>query len=145
MAQSRQAQPDLVFALRRVTESAACAAFDWIGRGKSNEGDQAAVDAMRIALEEIDIDGTVVIGEGEKDEAPQLYNGERVGKPDAAYKADIAVDPVEGTSYLAKGLTNALAVIAVAPAGSLMSPGPAFYMEKFVAPAPARGSPASRS
>ena len=72
MAQSPQAQSDLVFALRRVTERAACAAFDWIGRGKSNEGDKAAVDAMRAALEDIDIDGTVVIGEGEKDEAPQL-------------------------------------------------------------------------
>jgi len=139
MAQSRLAQPDLVFALRRVTESAACAAFDWIGRGKSNEGDQAAVDAMRAALEDVDLDGIVVIGEGEKDEAPQLYNGERVGNPDAAYKADIAVDPVEGTSYLAKGLTNALAVIAVAPAGSLMSPGPAFYMEKLAVPPKARG------
>ena len=98
MAQSKQVQPDLIFALRRVTEKAACAAFDWIGRGKSNEGDEAAVDAMRAALEEIDLDGTVVIGEGEKDEAPQLYNGERVGRPDAAFKADIAVDPVEGTS-----------------------------------------------
>jgi fructose-1,6-bisphosphatase II len=139
MAQSQPVQPDLIFALRRVTERAACAAFDWIGRGKSNEGDEAAVDAMRAALEEIDLDGTVVIGEGEKDEAPQLYNGERVGRPDAAFKADIAVDPVEGTSYLAKGLTNALAVIAVAPAGSMMSPGPAFYMEKLALPPKAKG------
>jgi fructose-1,6-bisphosphatase II len=139
MAQSPQTQPDLVYALRRVTESAACAAFDWIGRGKSKEGDQAAVDAMRAALEQVDLDGTVVIGEGEKDEAPQLYNGERVGRPDAAFKADIAVDPVEGTSYLAKGLTNALAVIAVAPAGSMMNPGPAFYMEKLAVPPKAKG------
>lgn len=139
MAHPEQAQQDLVYALRRVTERAACAAFDWIGRGKSNEGDEAAVDAMRAALEEVDLDGTVVIGEGEKDEAPQLYNGERVGRAGAAFKADIAVDPVEGTSYLAKGLTNALAVIAVAPAGSLMSPGPAFYMEKLAVPPKAKG------
>ncbi len=139
MGQSAHNHTDLVFALRRVSERAACAAFDWIGRGKSNEGDKAAVDAMRAALEDVDLDGTVVIGEGEKDEAPQLFNGERVGRPDAAFKADIAVDPVEGTSYLAKGLTNALAVIAVAPAGSLMSPGPAFYMEKLALPPKAKG------
>src|SRR5680860_1663186 len=100
MAQTPQAPADLVFALRRVTESAASAAFDWIGRGKSDEGDKAAVEAMRAALEQVDLDGTVIIGEGEKDEAPQLYNGERVGRPDARFKADIAVDPVEGTSYL---------------------------------------------
>lgn len=139
MAKRPVGRPDLIFALRRVTESAACAAYDWIGRGKSKEGDQAAVDAMRGALEHVELDGTVIIGEGEKDEAPQLYNGERVGNPDAAYKADIAVDPVEGTSYLAKGLTNALAVIAVAPSGSMMSPGPAFYMEKLVVPPAAKG------
>lgn len=131
--------PDLVFSLRRVTESAACAAFAWIGRGKSKAGDQAAVDAMRSALEQVELDGTVVIGEGEKDEAPQLYNGERVGRPDAAFKADIAVDPVEGTSYMAKGLTNALAVIAIAPQGTMMSPGPAFYMEKLAVPPKAKG------
>lgn len=139
MAPSSKAPADLVFALRRVTESAACAAFDWIGRGKSKEGDQAAVNAMRSALEQIDLDGTVVIGEGEKDDAPQLFNGERVGNPDAAFKADIAVDPVEGTSYLAKGLTNALAVIAIAPTGAMMSPGPAFYMEKLAVPPKAKG------
>lgn len=139
MAQPPQAPSDLVYALRRVTESAACAAFDWIGRGKSKEGDRAAVDAMRAALRQVDLDGTVVIGEGEKDEAPQLYNGERVGRPDATFKADIAVDPVEGTSYMAKGLTNALAVIAVAPTGTMMNPGPAFYMEKLAVPPKARG------
>lgn len=139
MAQPAQAPSDLVYALRRVTEAAACAAFDWIGRGKSKAGDQAAVDAMRAALEQVDLDGTVVIGEGEKDESPQLYNGERVGKPDAPFKADIAVDPVEGTSYMAKGLTNALAVIAVAPTGTMMNPGPAFYMEKLAVPPKAKG------
>ncbi|MGI9385761.1 MAG: class II fructose-bisphosphatase [Methyloligellaceae bacterium] len=139
MTDTGQSSAELIYALRRVTERAACAAFDWIGRGKSKEGDQAAVNAMRSALMQIDLDGTVVIGEGEKDEAPQLYNGEQVGRSDAAFKADIAVDPVEGTSYLAKGLTNALAVIAVAPRGSMMDPGPAFYMEKFAAPPVARG------
>lgn len=131
--------PELIYALRRVTERAAAAAFDWIGRGKPKEGDQAAVDAMRSALMQVDIDGVVIIGEGEKDNAPQLYQGEQVGRADAAFKADIAVDPVEGTSYLAKGLTNALAVIAVAPKGAMMHPGPAFYMEKFAASAAARG------
>lgn len=139
MEQATPSDPDLVYALRRVTEHAACAAFDWIGRGKSKEGDQAAVNAMRRALMEVELDGTVVIGEGEKDEAPQLYNGEQVGRPDATFKADIAVDPVEGTSYLAKGLTNALAVIGVAPRGTMMDPGPAFYMEKFAAPPAAKG------
>ena len=94
---------------------------------------------MRNALQQIELEGLVVIGEGEKDEAPQLYNGEIVGQPGASFKADIAVDPVEGTSYLAKGLTNALAVIAIAPRGSMMDPGPAFYMEKFAAPAEAKG------
>lgn len=131
--------PDLIYALRRVTERAAAAAFDWIGRGKPQEGDQAAVDAMRSALMQTDVDGVVAIGEGEKDQSPQLYCGEKVGRPGAFYKADVAVDPVEGTSYLAKGLTNALAVIAIAPRGTMMGPGPAFYMEKFAASAAAKG------
>ena len=81
----------------------------------------------------------VVIGEATAGEAPQPQRGERLGRPGAAFKADIAVDPVEGTSYLVRGLTNALAVLAVAPRGAMMNPGPAFYMEKFVAAAPARG------
>lgn len=131
--------PDLAYALRRVTEDAAIAAFDWIGRGAKEDGDLAAVNAMRTALTKIAIDGTVVIGEGEKDNAPALYNGERVGQPDAAFKADIAVDPIEGTTFMANGLNNSLAVIAVTPRGSMMSPGPAFYMEKLAIPAPAKG------
>lgn len=139
MTEVIRAKPEMIYSLRRVTETAACAAFDWIGRGNKEEGDRAAVNAMRDALAKIDLDGVVVIGEGEKDEAPQLYNGERVGRPDAVFKADIAVDPVEGTSYLAKGLTNALAVIAVSPRGTMMDPGPAFYMEKFAAPPAAYG------
>lgn len=139
MTSAGNSRPELIFGLRKVTEDAARAAFDWIGRGDKERGDGAAVDAMRSALQKIELEGLVVIGEGEKDEAPQLYNGEIVGQPGAAFKADIAVDPVEGTSYLAKGLTNALAVIAIAPRGSMMDPGPAFYMEKFAAPAEAKG------
>ncbi|GFO82654.1 MAG: hypothetical protein A49_22810 [Methyloceanibacter sp.] len=127
--------PDLIYALRRVTERAACAAFNWIGRGDADDGGRAALDAMRSALAEIDLDAVVVIGEATAGEAPQPQRGEHLGRPGAAFKADIAVDPVEGTSYLVRGLTNALAVLAVAPRGAMMNPGPAFYMEKFVAPA----------
>ena len=134
-----ESNPELVFSLRRVTERAACAAFNWIGRGDAEDGGRAALDAMRHALAEIDIDALVVIGEATKGEAPQPQRGERLGRPGAAFKADIAVDPVEGTSYLVRGLTNALAVLALAPRGAMMNPGPAFYMEKFVASAPARG------
>jgi fructose-1,6-bisphosphatase II len=94
---------------------------------------------MRSALAGIDIDAVVVIGEATAGEAPQPHRGEHLGRPGAVFKADIAVDPVEGTSYLVRGLTNALAVLAVAPRGAMMNPGPAFYMEKFVASAAARG------
>ena len=129
----------LVFSLRRVTEAAACAAFSWIGRGDSQDAGRAALDAMRAALAEVDIDAVVAIGEATRGEAPQPQRGERLGRPGAAFKADVAVDPVEGTSYLVRGQTNALAVLAVAARGAMMNPGPAFYMEKFVASAPARG------
>ncbi len=131
--------PDLVYSLRRVTERAACAAFNWIGRGDADDGGRAALEAMRSALGEIDIDARVVIGEATAGEAPQPQRGEHLGHAGAAFKADIAVDPVEGTSYLVRGLTNALSVLAVAPRGAMMNPGPAFYMEKFVASASARG------
>jgi len=131
--------PDLIYSLRRVTERAACAAFNWIGRGDADDGGRAALDAMRSAIAEVDIDAVVVIGEATAGEAPQPQRGEHLGRPGAAFKADIAVDPVEGTSYLVRGLTNALAVLAVAPRGAMMNPGPAFYMEKFVASAAARG------
>jgi len=131
--------PDLVYSLRRVTERAACAAFNWIGRGDADDGGRAALDAMRNALADVDIDAVVVIGEATAGEAPQPHRGEHLGRPGATFKADIAVDPVEGTSYLVRGLTNALAVLAVAPRGAMMNPGPAFYMEKFVASAAARG------
>jgi fructose-1,6-bisphosphatase II len=131
--------PDLVYSLRRVTERAACAAFNWIGRGDADDGGRAALDAMRNALADVDIDAVVVIGEATAGEAPQPHRGEHLGRPGAVFKADIAVDPVEGTSYLVRGLTNALAVLAVAPRGAMMNPGPAFYMEKFVASGAARG------
>ena len=131
--------PELVFSLRRVTERAATAAFSWIGRGDGQDAGRAALDAMREALSEVDIDAVVAIGEATPGEAPQPQRGERLGRPGAAFKADIAVDPVEGTSYLVRGQTNALAVLAVAPRGAMMNPGPVFYMEKFVTSAPARG------
>jgi fructose-1,6-bisphosphatase II len=132
---------DLIFPylLRKVTEKAALASYNWIGRGNKIEGDSAAVEAMRASLEELKINGTIVIGEGEKDEAPQLYNGEVFGNKDASDQLDIAVDPVEGTTFLADGQTNAMAVIATAPKGTMFDPGPAFYMEKFAAPAETRG------
>jgi fructose-1,6-bisphosphatase II len=128
-----------VYALRRVTEAAAIAAYEWIGRGDKNMGDHAAVHAMREELNKLPIDGTVVIGEGAKDEAPELFNGEKLGDGSHAMKFDVAVDPVEGTSYLAKGMTNAMAVIAMAPRGSMFDPGPAFYMEKFAGPPAVKG------
>lgn len=129
----------LIYDLRTVTESAACAAFDWIGRGDKQRGDGAAVHAMRDSLNRLPLDGVVVIGEGEKDEAPALHNGERVGQGEGRISVDVAVDPVEGTTYLAHGLTNAMAVIALAPRGTMFDPGPAFYMEKFAAPPAAKG------
>jgi fructose-1,6-bisphosphatase II len=134
-----QVNQQLVFSLRRVTERAATAAFNWIGRGDSQDAGRAALDAMRSALAEIDIDAVVAIGEATRGEAPQPQRGERLGRPGSSFKADIAVDPVEGTSYLVRGQTNALAVLAVSARGAMMNPGPAFYMEKFVASAPARG------
>jgi fructose-1,6-bisphosphatase II len=137
--QSSPVNPELVFSLRRVTERAATAAFSWIGRGDSQDAGHAALDAMRAALAEVDIDAVVAIGEATRGEAPQPQRGERLGRPGSTFKADIAVDPVEGTSYLVRGQTNALAVLAVAPRGAMLNPGPAFYMEKLVASAPARG------
>lgn len=131
--------PDLAYALCSVTEAAAIAVYDWIGRGEKEKADLAAVNAMRDALSQIPLDGLVVIGEGEKDNAPSLYNGERVGQADAPFKADIAVDPLEGTTFLSKGLPNSLAVIAVSPRGSMLSPGPAFYMDKLAVPPAAKG------
>ena len=120
---------NLALELVRVTEAAAIAAGRFMGRGDKERVDQAAVDAMRPVLASIAMDGVVVIGEGEKDEAPMLYNGERVGNgsPPAV---DIAVDPVDGTTLTAKALPDALAVIAVADRGAMFDPGPCVYMEK---------------
>ncbi|MCA9730639.1 MAG: class II fructose-bisphosphatase [Deferribacteres bacterium] len=117
--------------LVRVTEAAALSAARWLGRGNKEAGDGAAVDAMRWSFNAMDIDGRVVIGEGEKDEAPMLYNGEELGTKKGP-QMDVAVDPVEGTSLLATGKPNAISVVSLAPRGTMFNPGPAFYMEKLV-------------
>jgi fructose-1,6-bisphosphatase II len=124
-------RPDrnLALELVRVTEAAAMGAGRWIGRGDKNAADQAAVDAMRAMLDTVAMAGVVVIGEGEKDEAPMLYNGEEVGEG-AGPDVDVAVDPLEGTRLTALGQPNAIAVIAAAERGSLFFPGAAVYMEK---------------
>lgn len=120
---------NLALELVRVTEAAAIAASRWMGRGDKEGADGAAVDAMRAMLSSVSMDGVVVIGEGEKDEAPMLYNGERIGDGTHA-ETDIAVDPIDGTTLTALGRANALAVIAVAPRGTMYDPGPCMYMEK---------------
>ncbi|MFN2556168.1 MAG: class II fructose-bisphosphatase [Nitriliruptorales bacterium] len=122
---------NLALELVRVTEAAALAAARWQGRGDKESGDQAAVDAMRVMLSTVSMDGVVVIGEGEKDEAPMLYNGEEIGTGEPP-QTDIAVDPVEGTTLLAEGRTGAISVIALAPRDTMFDPGPAMYMEKIV-------------
>jgi fructose-1,6-bisphosphatase II len=125
------ARPDrnLALELVRVTEAAAMGAGRWIGRGDKNAADQAAVDAMRAMLDTVVMSGRVVIGEGEKDEAPMLYNGEAVGEGGGP-EVDVAVDPLEGTRLTALGQPNAIAVIAAAERDSLFFPGAAVYMEK---------------
>jgi fructose-1,6-bisphosphatase II len=125
------ARPDrnLALELVRVTEAAAMGAGRWIGRGDKNAADQAAVDAMRAMLDTVVMSGTVVIGEGEKDEAPMLYNGEEIGEGGGP-EVDVAVDPLEGTRLTALGQPNAIAVIAAADRGSMFFPGAAVYMEK---------------
>src|SRR5690349_24956536 len=124
-------KPDrnLALGLVRVTESAALAASRWIGRGDKLAADGAAVDAMRYLLDTVPMDGIVVIGEGEKDEAPMLFNGEKIGDGSPPV-VDIAVDPLEGTDLCARGLPNSLAVIALAERGTMFDPGPCVYMEK---------------
>ena len=125
------AAPDrnLALELVRVTEAAAMGAGRWIGRGEKESADQGAVDAMRHMLQTVAMDGVVVIGEGEKDEAPMLYNGERVGNGHGV-EVDVAVDPLEGTRLTALGQPNAIAVIAVAERGTMFFPGAAVYMNK---------------
>jgi fructose-1,6-bisphosphatase II len=125
------ARPDrnLALDLVRVTEAAAMGAGRWIGRGDKIAADQAAVDAMRAMLDSVSMDGVVVIGEGEKDEAPMLFNGEEIGDGSGP-SVDVAVDPLEGTRLTALGQPNAIAVIALAERGSMFFPGAAVYMEK---------------
>ena len=120
---------NLALELVRVTEAAAMAAGRWVGRGDKEGGDGAAVDAMRRLINSIPMRGTVVIGEGEKDNAPMLYNGEQVGDGTGA-EVDVAVDPVDGTTLMSKGMPNALAVLAVAERGAMFDPSAVFYMEK---------------
>ncbi len=133
-------RPDrnLALELVRVTEAAAMGAGRWVGRGDKLAADQAAVDAMRAMLDTVVMDGVVVIGEGEKDEAPMLYNGEAVGQGEGP-AVDVAVDPLEGTRLTALGQPNAIAVIAVAERGSMFFPGAAVYMEKIAAGADSAG------
>jgi fructose-1,6-bisphosphatase II len=122
---------NLALELVRVTEAAAMAAGRWMGRGDKEAGDGAAVEAMRLVLATVEMNGVVVIGEGAKDEAPMLYDGEPVGDGRGA-AVDVAVDPVEGTALLALGRPDAISVVGVAPRGSMWSPGPAYYMDKLV-------------
>ncbi len=124
-------EPDrnLALELVRVTEAAALAAGRWMGRGDRNAADRAAVEAMRLMLRSIDMDGVVVIGEGEKDEAPMLYNGERIGNGRPP-QVDIAVDPIDGTRLLALGRPGAIAVVALSERGTMFSPGRIVYMNK---------------
>jgi fructose-1,6-bisphosphatase II len=128
---SANLRPDrnLALELVRTTEAAALSAARLVGKGDKEAADQAAVDAMRLVLDGVQMDGTVVIGEGEKDEAPMLYNGERVGDGQPP-EVDVAVDPLEGTTLTAKGQPNALAVIALSERNSMFDPGPCVYMEK---------------
>ena len=134
MAPTRQYQlvdRNLGLDLMRSTEAAAMAAGRWAGRGEKESGDGAAVDAMRSVLGGVPMRGVVVIGEGEKDEAPMLHNGEEVGDGTGP-EMDVAVDPVDGTTLLAKGMPNAIAVLAVADRGSMYDPKDVFYMDKLV-------------
>ncbi|MGD9527807.1 class II fructose-bisphosphatase [Pseudonocardia sp.] len=127
----RREAPDrnLAMELVRVTEAAAMAAGRWVGRGDKNGGDGAAVDAMRQLIGSVSMRGIVVIGEGEKDEAPMLYNGERVGNGEGP-EVDVAVDPIDGTTLMSKGMPNSVAVLAVAERGAMFDPSAVFYMEK---------------
>jgi fructose-1,6-bisphosphatase II len=115
--------------LVRATEAAAMAAARWMGKGDRNACDKAAVDAMRLLLSTVDMDGVVVIGEGEKDEAPMLFNGERIGNGNEP-KTDVAVDPIDGTRLLSLGLPNSVSVVALSERGTMYSPGPIVYMNK---------------
>ncbi|MCI0476251.1 MAG: class II fructose-bisphosphatase [Anaerolineales bacterium] len=144
---SEQLERNLALDLVRVTEGAALAAARWMGRNSKIDADAAAVNAMRLLLGQINIDGTVVIGEGEKDHAPMLYNGERIGRAvqsngpaDSTVQfVDIAVDPIDGTRLLSLGLPNALSVIAIADRGAMFAPGHLVYMDKIAVGPDGRG------
>ena len=131
MSPSRREAPDrnLALELVRVTEAGAMAAGRWVGRGDKEGGDGAAVDAMRELVNTVSMRGVVVIGEGEKDNAPMLYNGEEVGNGDGP-ECDFAVDPIDGTTLMSKGLPNAISVLAVAVRGAMFDPSAVFYMNK---------------
>ncbi|MSW60079.1 MAG: class II fructose-bisphosphatase [Actinobacteria bacterium] len=122
---------NLALELVRVTETAAVAAAPWVGRGEKNLADKAAVEAMREMINTVDMSGVVVIGEGEKDDAPMLHNGEEVGNG-LGPECDVAVDPIDGTSLTANGMNGAISVIALAPRGSMYDPSAVFYMNKIV-------------
>ncbi len=122
---------NLAMELVRVTEAAAMAAGRWVGRGDKNGADEVAVNAMRVMISTVNMNGVVVIGEGEKDQAPMLYNGESVGDGTGP-ECDVAVDPIDGTTLAAKGMNNAIAVLAVAPRGAMYDPSAVFYMKKLV-------------
>lgn len=130
---------ELASAIASVTEVAAIAAFEWVGKHNKNAADNAAVEAMRNRLNEIDFHGKIVIGEGEIDEAPMLYIGEQVGKQSGEHHLDIAVDPIDGTRMVACNEHNAIAVLAAAPTGTLLQ-APGMYMEKMVVGAAAKGT-----
>src|SRR3954452_3202676 len=127
----KHSQPDrnLALELVRVTEAAAMAGGRWVGRGEKNKADGAAVEAMRAMISTVSMRGVVVIGEGEKDNAPMLFNGEQVGDGTGP-EVDVAVDPIDGTTLTAKGMNNAVAVMAVANRGAMYDPSAVFYMEK---------------
>jgi fructose-1,6-bisphosphatase II len=129
---------NLALELARVTEAAALASGRFMGRGDKEGADQAAVNAMRIILQTVDMSGIIVIGEGEKDNAPMLYNGESVGNGSPP-EVDVAVDPIDGTRPLAFGRSNSLATVAIAPRGSMFDPGPFVYMNKLAVGPEAKG------
>lgn len=131
MSNQSASSRNLALELVRVTETAAIAASRWIGMGEKNLADKAAVDAMRRMISSVSMNGVVVIGEGEKDQAPMLFNGEQVGDGTGP-SCDVAVDPIDGTTLTAKGMNNAISVIAVAPRNSMFDPSAVFYMNKLV-------------
>ncbi len=136
---TRKPDRNLALELVRVTEAAAMTAARWMGRGNKEGADQAAVDAMRFMLSTVEMDGVVVIGEGEKDEAPMLYNGERVGTGRPP-QVDVAVDPIDGTRLLSLGRSNALSVVAISERGTMFDPGKIVYMQKIAVGPAARGA-----